>query len=224
MSRSVFKAPLMNLRQLKNKAFKNSTGFKKHGRILIFFISSFSSASWIFFDFFSWKLTGIKRLQSFFLLFFFLKFCICLVTFSKNGCIEAFLKCTTIQLFQKVKAIYISLRYLDFRSGLKMIKFQILDGFLESFWKSVCDRPFFGVLKLWSFYLSFYWLCEVFCYSTIECMVWCTKKIRAHRSASSWVRGHLVVCNDKSNKAILKPTPTIMMQIYQITLMSWEGQ
>ena len=30
---SVFKAPLMNLRQLENKVFKNSTGLKKHGRI-----------------------------------------------------------------------------------------------------------------------------------------------------------------------------------------------
>ena len=30
---SVFKAPLMNLRQLENKVFKNSTGFKKPGRI-----------------------------------------------------------------------------------------------------------------------------------------------------------------------------------------------
>ena len=32
--RSVFKAPLMNLRQLENKVFKNFTGFKKPGRIL----------------------------------------------------------------------------------------------------------------------------------------------------------------------------------------------
>ena len=31
--KSVFKAPLMNLRQLENKVFKNSTGFLKHGRI-----------------------------------------------------------------------------------------------------------------------------------------------------------------------------------------------
>ena len=30
---SVFKAPLMNLRQLESKVFKNSTGFKKHGTI-----------------------------------------------------------------------------------------------------------------------------------------------------------------------------------------------
>ena len=31
--KSVFKAPLMNLRQLENQVFKNSTGFKKPGRI-----------------------------------------------------------------------------------------------------------------------------------------------------------------------------------------------
>ena len=32
--KSVFKAPLINLRQLEKKVFKNSTGFKKPGRIL----------------------------------------------------------------------------------------------------------------------------------------------------------------------------------------------
>ena len=77
--------------------------------------------------------------------------------------------------------------------------------------------PFFGVLKLLktliilpNFLLT---LCSFMAfYSTIRCMVWWTKKIGAHWLASSWVRGHLVVCYVKSKKAILKPTPTIMMQ------------
>ena len=33
--RSVFKAPLMNLRQLENKVFKNSTGFKNVAEIFL---------------------------------------------------------------------------------------------------------------------------------------------------------------------------------------------
>ena len=37
---SVFKAPLVNLRQLEKKVFKNSTGLKKHVRI---FLKMFSS-------------------------------------------------------------------------------------------------------------------------------------------------------------------------------------
>ena len=37
--KSAFKAPLMNLRQLENKVLKNSTGFKKPGRIFLLMFS-----------------------------------------------------------------------------------------------------------------------------------------------------------------------------------------
>ena len=128
--KSVFRAPLMNLWQLKNKVFKNSTAFKKSVRIKkkMFSYIVFGSFPNLL-CFFNFKTDRDTRtsFQIFLTSWFFL-----LTLKKKKNCTEAFLKGTTVQLFHKVKSFSISQRYLNFRSGFKIIKFQLLDGFLES--------------------------------------------------------------------------------------------
>ena len=77
-----------------------------------------------------------------------LEFCVKLaklcIQFYLNGCEDSSLKDTKVQIFPKVKVGSNYLRYSKSRHGVKLVKFQLLGGFLELSWKVVCDHLFWN--------------------------------------------------------------------------------